>query len=109
MNNEIKEKYLPIGTIVEVKEGTVPLMITGYCMKPQSKVTATNGETIEESKVFDYSACTFPVGITNTNFNLVFNHENIEKILYMGYESDDYKKYNEIVKQEIEKISKEGN
>ena len=33
---EIKEKYLPIGTVVMLKGGTKRLMITGLCVVQQN-------------------------------------------------------------------------
>ena len=35
MNNEIGEKYLPIGTVVMLKNGTKRAMITGFCSVAQ--------------------------------------------------------------------------
>ena len=102
MNNEIKEKYLPIGTVVEVKDAQIALMVTGYCMKAQ-------GEESDKEKIYDYCACPYPAGITNSAINIVFDHDNIEKVLFMGYESDEYKELNDFIKEELERVTKEEN
>ena len=39
------EKYLPIGTVVLLKEGKKRVMITGFCIKPEE----------DKNKMFDYS------------------------------------------------------
>ena len=45
----IPEKYLPIGTVVILKEGTKRIMITGFC-------SIDNGN---KEKVYDYSGCMY--------------------------------------------------
>lgn len=91
MNN--KEKYLPIGTVCLLKDGKKRVMITGFCIVPESG----------EKKVYDYCGCIYPEGILTTDKSIVFNHEQIDKIYYMGYSDDEEKKFkanlNEIVKK----------
>lgn len=45
MENEIKEKYLPVGTVVLLKGGKKRTMITGFC--------ASSNE--EKNRIYDYS------------------------------------------------------
>ena len=82
MNN--KEKYLPIGTVVLLKEGKKRIMITGFCIKPEE----------DKDKMYDYGACLYPEGIERTNKTFVFNHDQIDRILFMGYTSPKYDVYN---------------
>ena len=54
----------------------------------------------EDGIIYDYSACTFPEGILDTNRMLMFNHDKIEKINYIGLEDDEYNDYNNMIKEE---------
>ena len=93
----MKEKYLPIGTVVLLKDGTKEVMITGLAILGGKKGTG-------EAKVWDYAGCPYPEGIVTTNQTFGFNHENIKKICYMGYETEAHNKISELAKQEVEKI-----
>ena len=74
----MEQKYLPIGTVVLLKGGHDPIMITSYCVYPK-----TNKE-----KLFDYGACLYPTGILNPEVIHAFNHSQIDKILHMGYKTE---------------------
>ncbi len=83
----MKEKYLPIGTVVTLNGGTKRVMIIGYC--PMTG----------ENKVFDYSACTYPEGIVTVDKTLAFNHDQISKIDFMGLEDNEYTEFNFKIKE----------
>ena len=80
----MKEKYLPIGTVVLLKNGQKKIMITGYL--PVSK--DNNGK-----KVYDYSACLFPEGILSNKQTAVFNHDQIAEIIQEGYSNEETTKF----------------
>ena len=83
MNEEEKErygKYLPIGTVVILKEGKKRLMITGFCPTADSD---------GEKKIFDYCGVIFPEGMITTKSMLLFNHNQIKKIFHMGLYNDE--------------------
>ena len=85
----MEEKYLPIGTVVMLKEGKKEIMITGYLPIP-------NGQ---EKIMYDYSACLYPEGIISSDQVIVFNHDQIDKVYYKGFESEGYKELNEKIKK----------
>lgn len=87
MNN--KEKYLPIGSVVLLKGAKKKLMITGYVQIDLKNL----------DKIYDYTGCLYPEGIINTEKNLVFNHEQIETILFVGYENEEQKEFNQKLKE----------
>ncbi len=93
----MKEKYLPIGTVVLLKEGTKRLMITGYCMASPS----------DPKNIFDYAGCLFPEGFILDKKVALFNHDEIEKIDHLGLEDDEQKEFiqklKEIVKEQTSK------
>lgn len=94
---EIEEKYLPIGTVVQLKGGTKRAMIIGYC------------PVIETGESFDYSACVFPEGVMSSRDGLLFNHGEIEKISHMGLSDEEEKMFVGKVKEVMEKIESEEN
>lgn len=74
----MKEKYLPIGTVVTLKNATKRIMIIGYL--PMTK----------DKQIFDYSACTYPEGVVTSDKTLAFNHSQIDKINFNGLEDNEY-------------------
>ena len=72
---EIKEKYLPIGSVVILKGATKRLMISGFCALDNSN----------KDKIWDYSGCMYPEGFINTNQICLFDHDQIEKIFFQGF------------------------
>ncbi len=68
------KEYLPIGSIVLLKKGKKKVMIYG---RRQSR--------INENQEFDYIACLYPEGNINENYMYLFNHEDIETVVFRGY------------------------
>lgn len=67
---------LPIGSIVLLKDATKKMMIYGI---KQSQVTDTDKE-------YDYIGVLYPEGNMGENFQFLFNHEDIQSIIFRGYE-----------------------
>lgn len=78
----MKEKFLPIGTILTLKGATKKVMVIGYLPISQNNV------------MFDYSACIFPEGVLDMNKTLAFNHDKIENIDFMGNKNEEFEKFN---------------
>lgn len=91
----MKEKYLPIGTVVTLKNATKKLMIIGYC-----PVEKTNNQ------MYDYSACLYPEGVIDSNKMLLFNHDQVATIHFEGYTSNEYKQNNEQLHSLIKSLDK---
>ena len=72
--------FLPIGTIVMLKDGKKSVMITGYY--PISVVD-------DKKVVYDYSGCIFPEGILKSNQLGMFNSEQIQSIVYEGFKNEE--------------------
>ena len=86
----MKDKYLPIGTVVTLKEDTKKVMIIGFC-------------TINDKKeMFYYTGCPYPEGIVAPDKIVAFNHNDINQIFQLGIENEETKTFsnalNEIVK-----------
>jgi hypothetical protein len=70
----MKEKFLPLGSIVKLIGGTKELMITGYCQEIKSK----------PDKVYDYRGCPYPEGVLDSKISVLFDIEQIDKVIYEG-------------------------
>ena len=80
---EIGEKFLPLGTVVRLKNATKRVMITGFC-------AIANGDS--EKKVWDYSGCLYPEGFIDSLKTCLFNHDQIEEISHLGLADDEEEK-----------------
>lgn len=89
------EKFLPIGSIVILKEAKKKLMITGFC--------AINDETKAQ---YDYCGCLYPEGQLAVKETFLFNHDQIAKIFYLGYDDDEEKEFKKQLKKIIEEVEK---
>lgn len=87
-------RFLPIGSIVMLKGGSKEAMITSYCVISKEK-----GNTL-----YEYGGCTYPEGILDASVTLVFNHDQIDKIVFMGYETEDQKRYSEILDKNYDAV-----
>ena len=81
----MKEKFLPLGSVVLLKNATKRLMITGFYVKADEK----------DEKTYDYVGCLYPEGVISSKENCVFNHEQIDKIFFIGYSDDEEKRFKE--------------
>ena len=50
---EIEEKFLPIGTVVLLKEGTKEVMITSYCIIPNGDIYNKSGKIEGANQMYD--------------------------------------------------------
>lgn len=77
---------LPVGSVVTLKDvDDTELMITAYA--PIYKFNDKEG-------YFDYRGCIFPVGV-GAYKPVHFNTEDIDKVLFKGYESGEFSKFND--------------
>lgn len=97
--NELKEKYLPIGTVVLLKGATKRVMITGF-----ASISPDTGK-----RIFDYSGCSYPEGFFDYNQVCVFDHNQIDKIFFMGFVDNEELTFKEALKSKIEKLQNQQN
>lgn len=74
---------LPIGSIVLLKDATKKMMIYGI---KQSQVTDTEKE-------YDYIGVLYPEGNMGEKFQFLFNHEDIQSVIFRGYEDIERQKF----------------
>ena len=78
MNN----RYLPIGSVVKLKNNNKPLMITGYY----------SVEYANDLEIYDYSGCAYPEGVMIKSSYCSFNQKDIKEVLFEGYKTEEYTK-----------------
>lgn len=92
---ENNEKFLPIGSVVMLKEGKKRLMITGF---------VSIGKNEDNQKVYDYTGCIYPEGFLSSDKVCLFNHDQIEKVYFKGFVDDEEIKFKERLNEIIKKM-----
>lgn len=87
------DKLLPIGSVVLLKEGMKKLMVIG--IKPQ--------KNDEPEKVFDYLGVLYPEGYLSNEYNFLFNHEDINDVVFVGYNNPERKAFIESLEKIYDK------
>lgn len=111
----MKERFLPIGTVVLLKGAKKELMITGYCIFPTGTQIKDGKEITPEKQMYEYGGCPYPEGIINSNTINAFDHNQIDKILHLGYETEEQQELSiilnggyEIYKKKFEEKTEEN-
>lgn len=94
----MNDKFLPIGTVVILKEGKKPIMIIGYKMKSVDNNYIMKGTDVISDKIFDYCAVLYPEGLINSQNFILFDHNSIKEIIFKGFVSDSSKKLDVFLK-----------
>lgn len=79
---------LPLGSIVVLNNGFKKLMIIGR------KILQGKNKNI-----YDYLGCLYPEGDIGDEYKFIFNHEDIDKIIFKGYEDEEENAFKEALKQ----------
>lgn len=74
--------FLPIGTIVKIKNCNYKIIIVGY-----------NGINQHKNLTFDYVGFVYPYGFLERKNTLLFNADIIENIYYMGYKTAEHDEF----------------
>ena len=88
-NSELKP--LPIGTVIKLKDVKKWVMIYGR-----------NQIQTKTKSIYDYLAVPYPEGNLSEEYNIFFNREVIENVLYSGYITEEEKKFREEIDSKIE-------
>lgn len=89
--------FLPIGTIVLLKGASKRIMITGYLSVKDD----------EESIIYDYNGVMFPEGFLSSDQSCLFNHDQIERIDFKGFQDDEQKLFLEQLIKLIENLKQQ--
>lgn len=95
----MRDKYLPIGSVILLKDGMKRVMITGFCSVTQE----------DSNKIYDYSGCVYPEGFLKSDQVCLFNHDQIEKICFIGFEDEEEKVFKDKLLSIVESLNNAGN
>lgn len=84
---------LPVGSVVLLRGASKRLMIIGILQIKQS-----------EGRMFDYLAVPYPEGYLGEDSNFLFNHEDINDVVFRGYENPDHENYINLITPIYDKI-----
>lgn len=77
----MNKRYLPIGSVIKLKNNNKSIMITGYY----------SVEYANDLEIYDYSGCAYPEGVMIKSSCCSFNQSDIKEVLFEGYKTDEYK------------------
>ena len=78
----MNKRYLPIGSVIKLKNNNKSIMITGYY----------SVEYANDLEIYDYSGCAYPEGVMIKSSCCSFNQKDIKEILFEGYKTEEYTK-----------------
>ena len=70
-----RQPYLPIGSVVLLKNARKRVMIYGRKIKAQ-----------DEEKVYDYLGCLYPEGVLDSEKVILFDHSQIQMVYFIGFQ-----------------------
>ena len=79
------EELLPIGSVVLLCNSKTRLMIFGILQKLSNSPAG-------EGKQYDYVGVPYPAGNMGQDHQYLFNHSDIEQIIFRGYEDEERQK-----------------
>jgi hypothetical protein len=79
------EKYLPLGSICLLKGGKRYIVVIGYLGMGSE----------EKNTVYDYIGAVYPLGVITSDISFMFDHDQIEKVIFKGFEDEEGKEFNE--------------
>lgn len=90
-------KLLPVGSVVMLNNGTKEVMITGFYTVSEK----------DPNTVYDYCGCVYPEGMITSEQNLLFNHNQIMNVLYIGYKSEKEKEFKQRLENAVKQLENE--
>ncbi|NFS28738.1 DUF4176 domain-containing protein [Clostridium botulinum] len=86
---------LPIGSVVLLKDSDKKLMITGRLQRKVGDKTLTE---------YDYVSCLYPEGSLRADSSFLFNHEQIERVYFIGFQDEEELEFNKKLSKHINNI-----
>ena len=87
------KELLPIGSVVALKGNIKKLMITGIKIAKED----------EPEIYYDYMGVFFPEGYVGNNSNFLFNHSDINDIVFYGYDNPERQSFIEFMEESYKK------
>ena len=89
------QEFLPIGTVVLLKEATRKVLIIGFAQVEENS-----------KKIWDYIGCAYPVGVISNNTSLLFDKEQIDKVISLGYSDNEDKAFRKDLQTNLSRIKR---
>lgn len=83
--------FLPIGSVVLLKNAEKKLMICGRVQIQES-----------DEQMFDYSACLYPEGMLSPDRIYLFNQEDIVRVYSLGLQDEEELEFRERIKEALQ-------
>ena len=93
-----KKAYLPIGSVVLLKDAKKRLMIYGRKKYVKS-----------EGKEYDYLGCLYPQGVLDNKEVVLFNQEDIQMIYFIGFQDLEELQFRKMMHEYDESKKNENN
>ena len=77
-----------LSSVILLKDGEKRLMIYGVKQKESNT-----------DKIWDYVACLFPEGNIDLEHTYIFNHEQIERVYFIGFQDIEELEYNQKISE----------
>lgn len=90
------DKLLPIGSVVLLKGGKKKTVIIGVMQFRLGN----------EEKLYDYQGVPYPEGYMGDGTSYLFNHDQIEEVIFRGYEDTERQNYITFVQTVLEEANK---
>lgn len=90
-----KDRFIPIGSVVLLKDAKVKVMIIGFAAVEHGK-----------NKIWDYIGCAYPIGVVNSENNLLFDADKIDKVIALGYSDEEDKTFRKGLEVNLEVLKK---
>lgn len=87
-------EYLPIGSVVKLKEVEKRLVIMGIIQTEEGKV----------DKFYDYMGVPYPEGSLGPGLSFLFDEDKIEEVVFRGYEDEERRGFILVVHQVMESV-----
>ena len=91
------KEFLPIGTVVLLKEATRKVLIIGFAQVEENS-----------KKIWDYVGCAYPIGVISNNTSLLFDKEQIDKVIFQGYSDNEDKTFRKDLEANLSRIKNKG-
>ena len=80
------DNLLPIGSVVLLKSGEKKIMIYGRMQM-----------ALDSNDQYDYVACLYPEGNISEEYTYLFNHSDINEVIFKGYADEDEEAFKQLL------------
>lgn len=87
------KQYLPLGSVVTLKEGEKKLMICGRIQRE-----------ILSREIYDYCACLYPEGMIDSKSVYLFDQEDIGHVYHIGLQDQEEFSFRDQMEKQLEKL-----